>query len=103
LSPLKHLAQLFRTNADDVEVADNRTPLFCRIVECLSEDVFLLQNRNEHQAMTQVMLLKNGDILIRHSGPQDDIWLMPDWPYARIDDKPHIVITGGDCPGGRKN
>ena len=71
--------------------------LFCRIVEAISTDPFLQQLRAEQDTTTQVVLLVNGDVIVRHNGSHHAPELMPNWPY-HVDNSVHIVIAG-DCSG----
>lgn len=76
--------------------ANKGTPFYCHVVEALRTYADLCALRNADGSETQVELLSNGDILIRHSGDQGTM-TMPNWPY--YSGGVSITVTGGCCPG----
>lgn len=76
--------------------AKKGTPFYCHVVEALRIYADLCALRDADGSETEVELLRNGDILIRHSGDQSTVE-MPNWPY--YSGGAFHTITGGRCPG----
>jgi len=81
--------------------AAKATSFLCCLIEALRTYEPMVQQRNDDGSFTQVILLENGDIIVRHNGDQDAFLC-----DCAANHKPHLewsgasmIITGGCCSG----